>query len=127
LTGHADQIDDFRMFTMTDENECADRLIPVLYRHSLLYFVSGAVERSADTLIVGMQRYYDVDDYDPGEFPDVEVVRRYILKDQRHVAWSVADDGPGRKTTATSHGDFDNDTHTINSISTCSRTVSDNG
>ena len=36
------------MFTMTDENEKKDRLVPVIYPHSLLYLVSGVVEPEVD-------------------------------------------------------------------------------
>ena len=71
LSRYRHRLDGFRMFTMTDENERADRLVPVLYPHSLLYFVSGVVEPDADTPIVGMQRYFDAEDYEPGEFPQV--------------------------------------------------------
>ena len=42
---------------MTDELEQADRLIPVIYPHSLLYFVSGVLEDEADKPLLGMERY----------------------------------------------------------------------
>lgn len=116
LTQHGHRIGKFRMFSMTDENERKDQLVPVLYPHSLLYFVSGVVEPSADTPIVGMQRYYDNSRYDAGGFPDVERVRNFMAQGVNRSLWSVNDDGPGLSTQALRHGDFDNDEWTVASV-----------
>ncbi|WP_328665524.1 hypothetical protein OG905_00935 [Streptomyces sp. NBC_00322] len=53
----------FRMFALTDEAEKADHLVPVAYPRSLLYFVSGVLERdpngtSAAVPLSGMARWY---------------------------------------------------------------------
>jgi hypothetical protein len=106
--------EDFRMFTMTDDAECRDALVPVVYPRSLLYFVSGVLERDAEGKsaaampIVGLERYYKTDV--PGLPDEVEDVREFVAEQQRAV-WSPADAGPGLSSGATSHGAFDDDEH----------------
>jgi hypothetical protein len=111
LRRHAARIDGFRMFTMSDERERADRLVPVLYPHSLLYFVSGVVEGDADTPIVGMQRFYDPARYPDVDFPAIAAVRSFVEADATRVAWSVTAGGTpvGFGTEATKHGAFDDE------------------
>ncbi|MBE0576874.1 MAG: hypothetical protein IH613_13375 [Desulfuromonadales bacterium] len=113
LTGQQERIGGFRMFTMADNKERQDRLVPFLYPHSLLYFVSGVVESYADIPIIGMQRFYDESNYEPGEFPNVECMRRYIRNMADWVVWST---GLGPHCKAVSHGDFDDDPTTLLSI-----------
>ncbi|MDH6219207.1 hypothetical protein [Streptomyces pseudovenezuelae] len=68
----------FRMFALTDEAEQADHLVPVAYPRSLLYFVSGVLERDANGTsavlpLSGMARWYG-----PGQTaggPEAEEVR----------------------------------------------------
>ncbi|MFF0097540.1 hypothetical protein ACFYSF_47760 [Streptomyces canus] len=53
----------FRLFALTDEAEKADHLVPVVYPRSLLYFVSGVLERdsngvSAAVPLSGMAHWY---------------------------------------------------------------------
>jgi hypothetical protein len=53
-----DKFKHFRMFTMSDENEIKDRCIPGLYTRSLLYMISGILEKDEfDAYILGMQRF----------------------------------------------------------------------
>ncbi|MCZ6890439.1 MAG: hypothetical protein O7H39_18265 [Gammaproteobacteria bacterium] len=114
---HQARIGGLRMFTMTDTNEKADRLVPVLYPHSLLYFVSGVVEPDADTPLIGMERFYDRSQYDASDFPQVEAFRQLIDNVPNGAVWSVATGGgAGLETKALSHGDFDNDTKTLESV-----------
>lgn len=125
LARHQARIDGFRMFTMSDERERADRLVPVLYPHSLLYFVSGVVEGDPDTPIVGMQRFYDQARFPAGDFPKVEEVRSFIEADVTRAAWSVTADGApaGLGTKATKHGAFDDeDATTLASVQHIVRT-----
>lgn len=106
-----------RMFTMTNENEKNDQLVPVLYPHSLLYFVSGVVEPEIDMPIVGMQRFYNTEKFPAANFPSVETVRKYMDTIPNSAIWSVTDTADdGLKTASLSHGDFDNDPTTIGSI-----------
>jgi hypothetical protein len=114
LADHGARIRNFRMFTMTDENEKKDVLVPILYPHSLLYFVSGVVEPEKDMPLTGMNRFYDAARFPDEEFPDSAAVRAYIAGDR--AAWSVSDGPAGRRTAALKHGDFDNETNTIASL-----------
>lgn len=114
---HQSLIGGFRMFTMTDQNEKADCLVPVLYPHSLLYFVSGVVEPDADTPVIGMQRFYDSAHYDGAKFHKVEEFRQMITNITNGIVWSVATGGGvGLETKALKHGDFDNDSATLSSV-----------
>ena len=48
LSANAGTIRHFRQFAMTDVLEGRDSIVPIVYPHSLLYFVSGLLEWSAD-------------------------------------------------------------------------------
>jgi hypothetical protein len=107
-------VDGFRMFTMTDKNECDDTLVPVIYTRSLLYFVSGVVERDKDgdgwksafdRPIVGMERYFKRADV----YTDAPIaaVRKFLTDGQSRVIWSVADGAAGLSSNTLSHGGFD--------------------
>jgi hypothetical protein len=111
------RIKGIRMFTMTDANEKADRLVPVLYPHSLLYFVSGVVEPDADTPLIGMNRYYDPSQYDASKFQKIEEIRQFISNFTNGVVWSDSTGNvAGLNTKALKHGDFDNDPTTLVSV-----------
>ncbi|MEM8885812.1 MAG: hypothetical protein AAGD14_17235 [Planctomycetota bacterium] len=112
ITGNMDRIAGLRMFTMTDENERNDRLVPVLYPHSLLYFVSGVVEDEVDMPLIGMQRYFDEDAYPSDAFPSVELFRRHMDDVEHGIVWSVSTGTPGLESAALKHGDFDEDEKT---------------
>ncbi|RLA49166.1 MAG: hypothetical protein DRR42_15880 [Gammaproteobacteria bacterium] len=117
LTLHGSKIGNFRMFTMTDHYEKNDRLVKILYPHSLLYFVSGVVEGGFDVPIVGMARFYENDSFPDADFPAVATVRDYIEADSDRAVWSVNDAGPGgHRSASRKHGDFDNDPKTVESI-----------
>lgn len=117
LEAHKSRISDFRMFTMTDEYEKKDQLVKVLYPHSLLYFVSGVVEGGYDVPLVGMERYYDQNEYPTAAYPGVATVRDYVQSDPNHAVWSVNTTGSsGHRSASEKHGDFDNDQETLNSI-----------
>lgn len=108
---HAARISGFRMFCMDEERELDDRLVPVIYPHSLLYFVSGVVEPDADTPIIGMQRFHDRTDYPDGDYPEVGPARDFIAQSADRAAWSITDaQAPeGQRTAATKHGAFDDE------------------
>ena len=112
--------DRFRMFTMTDEFEAKDTLVPFVYPRSLLYFVSGlletddAGESAYDAPLVGMQRFFSMaDTYDGPEF---KFVRDFISSDESRVVWSVEDRGDGFASAAASHATFDEDPEVLRSI-----------
>lgn len=112
------RISGLRMFTMTDENEKKDQLVPVLYPHSLLYFVSGVVEPEVDMPIIGMERFYDTTKFSPGKFPAISNVKNYINTVPNSMVWSVTSSaGAGLNSASKSHGEFDNEQATLASVS----------
>jgi hypothetical protein len=111
-----DVADRFRMFTMSDEAEAADRLVARVYPRSLLYFVSGVVERdaagrSACVPVVGLQRYYDKAWAERED--DIRSLVDFVRPETRQgrVVWSPTADGEqeGFRSGALSHGSFDDD------------------
>lgn len=111
------QIAGLRIFTMLDEKETADWLVPVLYPHSLLYFVSGVAEFEPDAPLVGLNRFYDRQKYPASKFPDVESFRQLIDNTQNGVVWSISTGQPdGLNCKAVHHGDFDDEDLTQKSM-----------
>lgn len=117
LLGHCDQIAGLRIFAMQDAVERADRLVPLLYPHSLLYFVSGVVEDMVDMPILGMARFHDARAFPDAGFPRLGRVRRALAARPDSAVWSVVTGaGPGLNSAARKHGDFDDDAATMASI-----------
>lgn len=117
IGGADDVYEDFRMFTMTDETERQDRLLPGVYPHSLLYLVSGVLEDEADMPLCGLDRHtgrlapYDVaPGADTHTFLRGDVVDRLVLSPTRQRA------AAGLRTSARRHADFDNDELTLASL-----------
>lgn len=111
----------FRMFTMTDENERNDQLIPklkLIYPHSLLYFISGVLEKEGggDMPIVGMQRYYDERHYPGSKHRDIVPFRELVDLHGSHAVWSQSLGANGHSSVALAHGDFDEDPATRGSL-----------
>lgn len=116
----------FRMFAMRDERESQDKLVPVLYTRSLLYFVSGLLEGKVangrwqgilDMPLVGMERFFK--DAHQGAFgadPDIRTVRKFLEAPGRTI-WSPSVGAQeGFNSDSATHGDFDNDEVTLNSV-----------
>lgn len=103
----------FRMFTMTDDAERHDSLVPIVYPRSLLYFVSGLLETGPDGKgdagkpLVGLARCFDRERED--DAPEVHAVRSWIQSEAGQVVWSPVNGGLGLSSGAVSHGDFDDD------------------
>ncbi len=111
----------FRMFTMTDENERNDQLIPklkLIYPHSLLYFISGVLEKEGegDMPVVGMQRYFDARRYSGAKHPELKPFRELIEQHASHAVWSQQMGGNGLTSASMTHGDFDDDQATRSSL-----------
>ncbi len=107
LTENISQISHLRMFTMTDDNERRDVLVPqvaVFYPSSLLYFISGLLEDIVDCPLVGMQRFYRGSAGVGVE--GVDEVCKFFGKDVGRVGWSVSDTETQHMTNALDHGDF---------------------
>lgn len=126
LASSAGRIGDFRMFAMLDEHERRDALVqrlPYLYPCSLLYLVSGLFECDAagkadvDKPLLGMERYL-APGYAgrPQDRAMIARVKAFLDGGQERVIWSVADQGLGLCSKADSHGGFDEEPHTLESI-----------
>lgn len=117
---HQDLIRRFRLFTMADTAERADHLVPGLYPRSLLYLVSGLLERDADgrsvhVPVAGMQRYYDTRF---AELDGVRSVQDYLAAQPDRVVLSptAATALDGLRAAALRHGAFDEDAEVLASI-----------
>lgn len=116
LARHAPRIARFRTFAMRDEIERNDRMLGVLYPHSLLYFVSGILETEVDMPLVGMQRFFDEQAFPAERFPQIEPVRRFVLETPRAVWSTTGPAAPGWRSDTIRHGDFDNEDNTLASL-----------
>jgi hypothetical protein len=84
------------MFALTDKAERKYFEVPVIYKGSFLYFVSGLCEEDpdADKPLLGMQRYRS--GKPPYKGADILAVTR--LPDPARVAWCPTDyAAPGRQ------------------------------
>jgi len=104
------KIDRLAMFTMAKDFERADQ-VAQLYRKSLLYLISGALEPDRGEPILGLEESVRAD-------PDL---RRHFglgtAPGPGEVAWSQTAATSGRRATqSTTHGGFDNDVATMNSV-----------
>jgi hypothetical protein len=100
---------DLRSFTMSDDYETKDMLVPVLYPRSLLYFISGVLEENEnDAYVLGLQRHIT------GEKPYNNAQLKAIadfFKEKDRIVYSVtqAPGADGLRAGSQHHGDFDND------------------
>ena len=105
----------FRMFTMTDEAEKADKLVAQIYPRSLLFLVSGLFEDEAGTPLAGLARYITARTPAAGE--DFDELRAWLADEERLVFSPSAETAlDGLRTRASHHGDFDNDPITLSSL-----------
>ena len=115
---HKELFRKIRIFTMLDEYEKKDHLVPMLYPRSLLYFISGVLEENAfDAYVLGLQRH--ISGNKPyNEDTVLNEINNYLKLDDRMVYAVTADDaGEGMRSGSIRHGDFDNDKEpTLDSI-----------
>ncbi len=117
LANHRDRIANFRSFGMNDDWEIDDRLVPVIYPRSLLYFVSGLLEDTVDEPLVGMERFLREDKiFKPQDFPDISRCRAFYADFSDSLVWAPDTEGDGSRTSSAKHGDFDNDVATLSSL-----------
>jgi hypothetical protein len=108
-----------RMFTMKPEAESQDRVAGAAYPRSLLYLVSGVLERdgtaSAVAPLVGLSRFLDkdLDAYTAskaGKAAQVAAWREFFSDPDRLVLSPTQPDAAeGHRASAISHGSFDDD------------------
>lgn len=125
-----DRIAEFRMFTMTDKLERADCLLGselgFIYPSSLLYLVSGLFEQVeaeglVDSPLLGMQRFLSDECVwlqDEREGPALARVQGFLFSGSNRVVFSEAAGGVGLNCDAKSHGEFDNNSKTLESVAT---------
>lgn len=105
------KVDHLTLYTMTKQRELADTVTP-LYGKSLLYLIYNALESKRDTDILGLEMSLRRD----------PALRRLfglgVAGDGRaNIVWSPSDDaGSGSASHSTTHGGFDNDPATLESI-----------
>jgi hypothetical protein len=126
IDAHYRRIAHFRMFALHDPLECRDALVPILYPRSLLYFISGVLEGEAtdsgwkadvDAPLLGMERYLtDIGTYPAASFPDLDKARRFLAAFPAGTAFSEVDGGPGRRSRARAHADFDREDASVESL-----------
>lgn len=116
----------FRMFTMRDELEIQDSLVPRIYTRSLLYFISGVLEDTADKPIAGLEFHLkgkSLDEHDAfihyrDDDAKLRAIRQFLLTQDRIVLSQTTAANPGSNSNSTHHGDFDSDETTLESLRT---------
>lgn len=119
LARHPERFNEFRCYTMADEFESEDALLSGVYTRSLLYFISGVLEPDeVDAPIMGMMRHAT----GRGPFASgaaaewtafMTAHRRLVLSDS---AVLDPDAIVGRRSSSRSHGGFDDDGPTRESL-----------
>lgn len=103
------------MFTMDDEGEKNDQLLKFVYTHSLLYLVSGLLEKETDTPILGMQRFLNKKETFENQIVFNEIAK-FFNKSNLIVPKTENTAPNGFQCNSISHGDFDNDELTLASL-----------
>ena len=122
LVKHPDRFQQFRMFTMDDDYESADKLVPVLYPRSLLYFISGVLEIPDQKSALGDETLAGLDRHLRGAAPynEDEDLNRVVdfVATPYHLVKSVTGDAAqeGFRSKSVHHGDFDDDPSTLDSL-----------
>lgn len=97
-------IEKMQLFNLNDRLE-RDDTVGRIYRKSLLYLVSRGFEETLPEAILGMQKYVD---------ELLQKPKMSTVMDRFEVHY--ADGTPSTLTESTSHGGFDNDVATMNSL-----------
>lgn len=105
-----DQIANLSVFTMNDGLERDDAVGP--YDKSLLYLIYHALEAKKETPILGLQ---------DSLIDEPDIARHFGLAGNRNnsrtdVVFSISDDGPKNSSASVTHGGFDNDSDTMESV-----------
>ena len=119
LARHPERFKRFRMYTMADQYEREDALVPKVYTRSLLYFISGVLEPDeVDAPIMGMMRHHSGE----GPFASGAAAEWAAFASAKgHTALSdsaiIAPEAvEGMCTGSLSHGGFDDDAQTLASL-----------
>lgn len=121
IAHHPERYEHFRAYTMADEYERNDAMLPRIYTRSLLYFISGVLEPDeVDAPIMGMMRHASGNGaFSSGtarEWADFMTgSSRLVLSDS---ALLNRDAPAGFRSTSRKHGAFDDDDATLESLTT---------
>ncbi len=111
-----DRFKEFTLFTLSDEQELADAILPHIYPSSLLYLVSGILEEDVDEPLSGMMRYQTGEEpFRSGIFAETRNFIQEKGKERLILAQQPATPA-GLQVKATRHGDFDKDRAMLESI-----------
>jgi hypothetical protein len=109
LVGNVNGIGNLAIFTMSKDLEKADNCASI-YRKSLLYLIYHALEPESKTPILGLEESLRAD-------PDLAPYLAFQAQRGLDVVWSTTDVTSGRSASESrSHGDFDDDRATMNSV-----------
>ncbi len=117
LDNYNHRIAHFRTFGMEDKLEQKDKALGPAYPLSLLYLISGIFEKEVDKPLIGMNRFYSGSGpFDPNSNKNIKKALDFLCVDPKKIFWSIVKKGPGKNSEAATHGDFDDDSATLNSI-----------
>ncbi len=116
LVSKPERFEKFRMFTMHDKFESADALVPGLYTRSLIYFVSGVLEDESPKPLAGLERWLWA--AAPDAKGNLAPIRVFMAGAEDRLVFSTTGEGAlsGLRCLAISHGAFDNDETTLESV-----------
>jgi hypothetical protein len=106
------------LYVLSDDGERDDNVGP--YGKSLLYLVSNAFEGRRETPLLGMQRFLQQlpGEGQPTPDPAVRQLFEQPIGARPSLVIAGVDQGPTSECRSDSHGGFDNDEWTLNSILT---------
>ena len=106
VVDHSNRIRSYRLFTLLDEFEKNDAIVPVAYPRSLLYFVAGVLEGDKEKPLVGLQRCYS--GVPPYDSPAMRAAQAYVNQPGAgRIVWAQAQGAPpGYNSMADGHGAF---------------------
>jgi hypothetical protein len=98
----------FRCFTMKDEMEKKDHLVKFIYPRSLLYLISGILEKESDACLLGLQRHITGNEPYTG---DMFSRIANFLKTEGNIVYAITDAeaADGLRSGAITHGGFDDE------------------
>jgi len=85
IVSRPERFERFRMFTMQDDYESKDILVPYVYPRSLLYLVSGIMEEKPDSPICGMQKF--LSGTDPYDDSNLIAIRDFLQNNGSAGSW----------------------------------------
>lgn len=111
----------FRMYTMSNQFETRDKLVPYFYTYSLLYLISGILENEGkefDGYILGLERHIR-GNYPYDKAQELINTKEFLFETTaKRIVFSqtALDSLDGFRAKSLSHGGFDDDNDTIESI-----------